>query len=111
MENKFSDRNEFDKYVREQDKWIYDNGWSYKGEHFSAYMLERFDKVESGKLVEYLVMLRDDKNSNKIIVLHGKNTKLNEVWSGPVNSQDEYHAMMSLVNKFIEEYKDNSGAI
>ena len=111
MENKFPDHNEFDKYVRERDKWIYDNGWSYKGEHFSAYMLERFDKVESGKLVEYLVMLRDAEDSHKTIVLHGKDMKLHELWSGFVNSQDDYQAMMAVVNKFIEEYKNNSGAI
>jgi len=110
MENKFSDHNDFDKYVREQDKWMYDNGWAYKGENFSAYMLEQFDRVESGKLVEYLVMLRDDKDSNKTIVLHGKDAQLDEIWSGFVNSQDEYQVMMSVVNKFIEEYKNNSGA-
>jgi len=111
MENKFSDHNEFDKYAHEQDKWIYDNGWSYKGEHFSAYMLERFDKVESGKLVEYLVMLRDEENSNKTILLHGKDAQLDEIWSGLVNSQDDYQAMMAIVNKFMEEHKNNLGAI
>ncbi len=110
MENIFSDHNKFDKYAREQDKWIYDNGWSYKGEHFSAYRLERFDKVEAGNLVEYLVMLSDDENSNKTIVLHGEDLKLHELWSGFVNSQDDYQAMMSAANKFIEEYKNNSGA-
>jgi hypothetical protein len=107
MENKFSDHNEFDKHVREQDKWIYDNGWSYKGEHFSAYMLERFDRVESGKLVEYLVMLRDENDSNKTIILYGKDTKLAEIWSGVVNSQNDYQAMMAVVNRFIEECKNN----
>ncbi|HEU0296045.1 MAG TPA: hypothetical protein VFR47_25135 [Anaerolineales bacterium] len=111
MENKFSDHNEFDKYVREEDKWIYDNGWSYEGELFSAYMLERFDRVESGKLVEYLVMLRDDKNSNKTIILHGKDIQFDEIWSGFVNSKDDYQVMMSVVSKFIEEYKNNLGAL
>jgi len=111
MENKFSDHNEFDKYAREQDKWIYDNGWSYKGEHFSAYTLERFDKVESGKLVEYLIMLRDEEDSTKTILLHGKDEQLDEIWSGLVNSQDDYQAMIAIVNKFIEEHKNNLGAI
>jgi len=110
MENKFTDPNEFDKYVREQDGWIYDNGWSYIGELFSAYMLERFDKVESGILVEYLLMLRKDENPNKTIALHRKDNKLQEIWSGFVNSQDDYQIMMSVVNKFIEDYKKNSGA-
>jgi len=110
MENKFSDHNEFDKYAREQDKWIYDSGWSYKGEFFSACMLERFDKAESGKLVEYLVMLRDEENSNKTILLHGKDAQLDEIWSGLVNSQDDYQVMMAMVNKFIEEQKNNLGA-
>lgn len=111
MQNRFTDHNEFDKYVREQDRWIYDNGWNYKGEYFSAYMLEGFDKVESGKLVEYLVMLRDDEDSNKTIVLHGKDKELQELWSGVVNSHNDYQTMMNIVNKFIEEYKNNSGAI
>jgi hypothetical protein len=105
MENKFSDYNEFDKQIREQDKWVYDNGWAYKREHFSAYMLERFDRVESGKLAEYLVMLRDEENSNKTIVLHGKDKQLDEIWSGFVNSQDDYQAMMSVESKFIQEYE------
>lgn len=111
MENKFSDHNAFDKYAREQAKWIYDNGWSYKGEHFSAYVLERFGRVESGKLVEYLVMLRDDENASKTIILHGKDAQLDELWSGSVNSQNDYQAMIAIVDKFIEEYKRNLGAI
>jgi hypothetical protein len=45
-------------------------------------MLEGFDKIESGELVEYLVMLRDDEDSNKTIVLHGKDNELHELWSG-----------------------------
>jgi len=111
MESNFTDHNEFDKYVREQDSWIYDNGWNYKEEIFSAYMLKRFDKVASGKLAKYIVMLRDEENSNKTIILHGKDKEFHELWSGVVNSQDEYQAMMVVVNKFIEENKDNSGAI
>jgi len=109
MENNFINHDDFDKYVREQDKWIYDNGWTYKGEHFSAYMLERFDKVESGKLIEYLVMLRDNESSNKTIILRGTGIELHEIWSGSINSQNDYQIMMSVVNKFIEEYKNGSG--
>jgi hypothetical protein len=111
MQNKFTSSNDFDKYVREQNKWSYDNGWSYKGEHFSAYMLEGFGRIESGKLVDYLVMLRDDKDPNKTIIVHGIGMQLHEIWSGFVNLQDEYQAMMSVVSKFIEEYKNNSGEI
>lgn len=110
MQNEFTDPNGFDKYVREQDKWFYDNGWAYKGEHFSAYMLGGFERSEAGKLVDYLVMLRHNKNPNKTIVLHGIDTQLHEIWSGVVSSQDDYQIMMSVVNKFIEEYKSNSGA-
>src|SRR5215475_12430842 len=111
MKNKFIDHNEFDKYVWEQDKWTYDNGWNYRGESYSAHLLERLDKVESGKLVDYFVMLRDDDRSNKTVVLHGKNAELTEIWSGFVNSTNEYQVMMSVLNEFINEYKNNSGAI
>lgn len=79
MQNNFTDINDFDKYALEQDGWIYDNGWNYKGEHFSAYMLERFDKVKLGYLVEYHVMLRDDEHSHKTIILHGKDKRLHEI--------------------------------
>jgi hypothetical protein len=72
-------------------------------------MLERFDKVESGKLVDYLVMLRDDKDPNKTFILHGINIQLYEIWSGSIHTKDDYQKMMSVINKFIEEYKNNSG--
>ncbi len=110
MQNDFADHNDFDKYVREKDKWFYDNGWPYKGEHFSSYRLDEFGKTESGKLVDYIVMLRDDKKPNKTIILNGTGMQLQEIWSGFVNSQDDYQAMMSVVNKFIKEYKHNLGA-
>jgi len=74
-------------------------------------LLARFDKAESGILVEYLLMLRNDKHPYKTITLYGKHKELHEFWSGFVNSQDEYQAMMVAVNKFIEEYKNNLGAI
>jgi hypothetical protein len=97
--------------VQEQNKWYYDNGWSYKGEHFSAYLMEDFGRVESGKLIDYLVMLRDDKHPNKTIVLHRIDTNHYEIWSGFVSSQEDYEVMMSVINKFIEDYKNSSGAI
>jgi hypothetical protein len=90
MQNKFLDNNDFDKYAREQDTWIYDNGWTYKGELFASYMLERFDKVDSGNLIEYLVMLRDDQEPNKAFILHGINTENYEIWSGFINTKDDY---------------------
>ncbi len=107
MENKFTDPNDFDKYAREQDEWSYDNGWGYKGEHLPSYAFDvkRFGKIESGILVDSIVMLRDDQIPNKTIVLHGRNMQLEEIWSGFVSSQDDYQAMMSVINKFIEEYK------
>jgi hypothetical protein len=74
-------------------------------------MLEGFDKVEAGKLVEYLVMLRNEEDSNESIVLHGKDAQLDEIWSGFVNSKNDYQAMMVVVNKFIKEYKNKPGAI
>jgi hypothetical protein len=111
MQNDFADPNDFDKYAREKDKWFYDNGWTYKGEYFSAYRLEGFDRIKSEKLVGYIVMLRNDENSNKTIVLYGKEMQLQEIWSGSVNSQDDYQVMMSVISKFIEEYNNNSGAI
>src|SRR5687767_13395172 len=79
MENKFTDNNDFDKYAREHNKWIYDNAWTYKGEFFASYMLEGFGRAESGKLVDYLVMLRDDKEPSKAFILHGIDTELHEV--------------------------------
>jgi hypothetical protein len=105
----FADHNEFDKYVRDQ-KWNYNNRWSYKGEFFSAYIMEGFGRIELGRLIDYLVMLRDDELPNKTIIIHGINTQLDEIWLGFENSQDEYHLMMYVVNKFIEDYQNNSRA-
>jgi hypothetical protein len=107
MQNIFTDNNDFDKFVREQDKWIYDNGWTYKGEFFASYMLEEFDKFESGKLVDYLVMLKDEKEINKVFILHGIDNELHEIWSGFISTKDDYQKMMLVVNKFIEEYKNH----
>jgi hypothetical protein len=107
MENKFADHNEFDKFAREHDEWNYDNGMGHKGELFSSYRLERFGKIESGKLVDYLVMLREDKEPNKGYILHGIHAKLHEIWAGFINTRDDYQKMMLVVNKFIKEYKNN----
>jgi hypothetical protein len=74
-------------------------------------MLEGFGKGEAGRLVVYLVMRRDDEQSNKTIVLSGKEMQLHGAWSGSVNSQEDYLVMISVVSKFIGEYKNNLGAI
>jgi hypothetical protein len=107
MKNSFSYQNEFDKHAKEQNKWIYDNGWTYKGGFFSSYMLAEFDKVELAKLVDYFVMLREDKKPNKAFILHGIDDKTHEIWSGFINTKDDYQKMMLVVNEFIEEYKKN----
>ena len=49
--------------------------------------------------------------TNDISVYHKIGERPNEIWSGHVDSPNEYETMMSAVNKFIEEYKKNSGAI
>jgi len=100
MENKFSDHNKFDKYAREQGKWIYDNGWSYKGEHFSAYMLERFDKVESENWLNTLSCQEMKRIPTRLSYFTEKTHNLMKCWSGPVNSQDDYQAMMAIVYNF-----------
>lgn len=112
MKINFTDHNDFDKYAREQDGWSYDNGWQYQGEHFSAYAfsVEKFGTIKSGIQVEYIVLLRDDQFPNKTILLQGKHKQLHEIWSGFIRSQGDYQKMMAILNKFIEEYKSNSGA-
>jgi hypothetical protein len=55
-----------------------------------------------------IVSSQDD--SHKTIVFHGKDDGLHELWSGIVSSQDDYQVMMDILNRFIEEYKNNPGA-
>jgi len=104
MPNLFTNNNDFDKYAKEEDNWVYDNGWSYKDEFFDSYQLEGFGKTESGKLIDYLVMLRNSEKRNKTIVLHGSGNQLHEIWSGATLTKEEYKIMMSSVNDFIREH-------
>ena len=110
MQKNFTNHDDFDKYVREQDKWILDNGWSNPELSIYMYRLEKSTEYDAGKLVEYLLMSRYANLTNHISVSHLKGKQSHEIWSGYIDSPNEYQVMMSAINKFIEEYKNNSGA-
>ena len=72
-----------------------------------------------GNLVEYILMTNQEnliENLTKhvsikhVSVSHHKDKLSHQIWSGYVDSPDEYQVMMSAVNKFIEETKYYSGA-
>jgi len=105
MQKNFTNNDDFDKYVREQDKWILDNGWSNPELSIYMYRLEKSTAYNAGKLVEYILMSRYANLTNRIDVFHKKGKQNREIWSGFVDSPDEYQVMMSAVNKFIEERK------
>jgi len=110
MHKNFYNHDDFDEYVKEQDKWICDDSWSLPEHNKFGYMLEKSAKYNAGKLVEYIVMLRSENITNHISVFHKKSKQNRDIWSGFVDSPDEYQVMMDVVKKFIEEYKNNSGA-
>ena len=105
MQKNFTNHDDFDKYVREQDKWILDNGWSNPELSIYMYRLEKSTEYNAGKLVEYILMSRYANLTSRIDVFHKKGKRNREIWSGFIDSPDEYQVMMSAVNKFIEERK------
>jgi len=121
FQNNFTNHDDFDKYVQEQDRWIYH--WSLPEHGIFAYMLEKSAKYKGGEIVEYISMSRNEHityyisynplkyiSVNHISVSHVKGKQSHEIWSGYVDSPNEYQVMMSAINEFIEEYKNNSGA-
>ena len=111
MPNNFYD--EFNQYAREQDKWIYHDSWSLPEHCHYAYILEESAKYEAGNIVECIRMDSSDnpyKLKHQISVYLYKHIQSQHIWSGYIGSLNEYQEMMSAVNKFIEENKDNSGA-
>lgn len=113
MKRKFKNSDDFEKYVEEQDRWLYDISRSLPEHKIFDFRLEKFDKYAAEKQVEHIVMSSGEGIPNRVNVSYefydqGKQSRL--IWSGHVNSPDEYQAMMVVVNKFIEEYKENSGA-
>ena len=96
----FKDHNDFDQYAREHGSWFYDNGWTYKGEFFgAAYM--RDEKSEAGRLVEYLLMLRDGDIPGRTLILHGVREDLVDVWAGQVETQVDFDRMNQIVAEYI----------
>jgi len=110
MPNSFNNLDEFEKYASEQDKWIRNNGWSNPELSIFVYRSVKFDNFKAGKLVEYILMSNTANITNHISVSHHKDKQSQEIWSGYVDSPDEYQVMMSAINKFIEDYKNNLGA-
>lgn len=92
---------DFDRHARDHGGWFYDNGWRYKDEFFgSAYM--RDEEVESGRLVEYLLMLRDGKTAHRTIILHQTRGQLVEIWSGLVTTKDDFDGMNAAVDEYVQ---------
>ena len=120
MQNNFNNLDDFEKYASKQDKWIRNNGWSNPELSIFLYRSVKFDKFMAGKLVEYILMtnhenllenLTNHVSIKHVSVSHHKGKQSHQIWSGYVDSTDEYQEIMSAVNKFIEETKYNSGAI
>jgi hypothetical protein len=111
MQTKFKNYDDFEKYAREQDRWIYDNQQSLPEHNINGFRLEKFDKYAAEKQVEYIVMSSSEGIPNYVNVFYHQGNQSHQIWSGHVNSPNEYQAMMVVVNKFIEEYKNNSGAL
>ena len=111
MQNNFNNLDDFEEYASQQDQWIRNNGWSNPELSIFSYRSVKFDKFIAGKLVEYILVTNYANLTNHISVYHYKGKQSHQIWSGFVDSRDEYLVMMSAVNKFIEERKNNLGAI
>ena len=105
MQSKFNNLDDFEEYASQQDKWIRNNGWSNPELSIFVYRSVKFEKFKAGKLVEYVLISNTSNITNHISVSHYKGKQSQEIWSGYVDSQDEYQVMMTVVNKFIEENK------
>ena len=80
MENNFKNHDDFEKYLEEQDKWIYE--WSLPEHYMFAYMLEKSIKYKAGKVVEYIYMVRSGNIiTNDMSVYHKKGEQPHEIWS------------------------------
>jgi hypothetical protein len=110
MTNDFYNLDVFEKYVEEQDRWIYAIGWSLPEHKIYGFRLEKFDKYAVEKQVEHIVMFSGEGIPHSVNVFCYQGNQSRQIWSGYINSPDEYQAMMVVVNKFIEEYKNNLGA-
>jgi hypothetical protein len=102
--------NIFDEYAYRLGGWAYDNGWRYKGEFFgAAYVGEVFEGAKSGEQ-NYLLMLRDGNTPDRTIILHKTGDQLNELWSGQVETKDDFDNMMNIINTYIKQYKSQNKA-
>ena len=97
--------NEFDEYAYIFGGWVYDNGWRYGDEFFSAaYRGEEFDGTESGKQ-DYLLMLRRGNIPGRTLILHNIEGRLTQIWSGQVETKDDFNNMMTVANSYINQYQ------
>jgi hypothetical protein len=111
MQSNFTNYDDFGKYVEKQDQSIYDIRWSLPENKISAYRFEQFDKYAAEKKVEHIVMFSYEGLTNSVDVVYYHGNQSRQIWSGYVDSHNEYQVMMPAAKKFIEEYKKNSGVL
>jgi hypothetical protein len=93
--------NRFDDYAYQMGGWVYDNGWRYQDEFFgAAYVGKTFGDTED----DCLLMLREGGIPGRTIILHKQGNQLTEIWSGQVDTREEFDKMMRVVNNYSTRY-------
>jgi hypothetical protein len=104
MTDDFKNNDEFDTYAWDTGRWSYDNGSCYKGEFFGASYVQDELQKNDVEIPNYLLLLRNGDISNRTLIIHVLGTKLTEIWSGQVDSKNDFDNMMG----FLREYTDQN---
>lgn len=100
-------RNVFDEHAWRTGGWAYDNGRRYAGEFFgAAYVGERLGATEA----ESLLMLREGDTPGRTLILHQRPGQMTEIWSGQVETHQDFDQMMQQVGAYLEEYRKSSSS-
>ena len=91
----FRDHNHFDAYAAKSG-WGYDNGWTYQDKLWDAYAGTLFGKGD------HLVMLRD--RHARLLVVHYIDDQATEVWSGQVDTQEDFDKVIKHIGHYTNEY-------